>query len=264
MNIPLYQADAFTRKPFGGNPAAVCPLAEWLTDEQMQHIAMENNLSETAFIVKEQEGYRIRWFTPSVEVDLCGHATLAAAHVFFRHLGYAGDSITFQSKSGRLTVTQKTNGQLTLDFPADHFEKVDDPPAAIAEGLGIAVKEVCRGKFDYMAIADSQQVIEALRPDLKKIATLKSRGILVTAKGNSSDFVSRCFFPQSGIDEDPVTGSAHTLLAPYWASVFNKNVLTAVQLSSRRGYMDCELKDNRVLMSGYAVTFMKGEIIITI
>lgn len=260
MNIPIYQADAFTSKIFGGNPAAICPLNEWLPDLQMQAIAMENNLAETAFIVKEDNGYRIRWFTPTVEVDLCGHATLAAAHIYFNHLGYSQNEIAFHSKSGRLTVTKKPNGQLTLNFPADQFAPVSDVPAAITEGLGIQVSEVYRGKFDYMAVVDSQTIIEQLNPDFRTIATLKSRGILVTARGNESDFVSRCFFPQSGIDEDPVTGSAHTLLTPYWASVLGKNKLSAIQLSARKGHLECELKDSRVLMSGYAVTFMKGEI----
>ncbi|MGN6436733.1 MAG: PhzF family phenazine biosynthesis protein [Agriterribacter sp.] len=261
MNIPIYQADAFTSKVFGGNPAAVCPLTDWLPDELMQKIAMENNLAETAFIVQEPEGYRIRWFTPAVEVDLCGHATLAAAHIYFNHLGYAQNEIAFNSKSGRLTVARKNNGQLTLDFPADRFEPVTDIPAAITEGLGIEVKEVYKGKFDYMAVVESQSIIEQLNPDFRTIATLKSRGILITAKGNESDFVSRCFFPQSGIDEDPVTGSAHTLLVPYWASVLGKNNLTAIQLSPRKGHLDCELKGDRVLMSGYTVTFMRGEIL---
>lgn len=261
MNTPIYQADAFTSKLFGGNPAAICPLNEWLPDQQMQDIAMENNLAETAFIVQEKEGYRIRWFTPAVEVDLCGHATLAAAHVYFTHLGYTQNEIAFNSKSGKLTVARKPDGQLTLDFPADNYTKVDDPPTAIAEGLHIRVNEIYKGRFDYMAVVDSQDIIEALKPDFRIIATLKSRGILVTAPGNESDFVSRCFFPQSGIDEDPVTGSAHTLLTPYWASVLGKNNLTAIQLSARKGHLDCELKGDRVLMSGYAVTFMKGEII---
>lgn len=262
MNISIYQADAFADKIFGGNPAAICPLTEWLPDTLMQQIAMENNLAETAFIVKEQEGYRIRWFTPAVEVDLCGHATLAAAHVYFNHLAYTGNEIAFHSKSGPLTVTREKNGKLTLDFPADAFEKVDTVPDAITDGLGIVAKEVYKGRFDYMVVTDSQQTIERLRPDFKTIATLKSRGILVTARGNESDFVSRCFFPQSGIDEDPVTGSAHTLLTPYWASVLGKNNLTAIQLSARRGHVDCALKGDRVLMSGYAVTFMKGEIVV--
>ena len=262
MTIPIYQADAFTEKAFGGNPAAVCPLKEWLPDALMQNIALENNLAETAFIVRENNDYHIRWFTPTVEVDLCGHATLAAAHIFFNHLQHTEKEISFHSKSGLLKVMQQKNGQLTLDFPRDHFEKTTDIPPAIGEGLKIAVKEVYKGKFDYMVVTGSQQSVEKLQPDFKTLATIKSRGVLVTAPGKESDFVSRCFFPQSGIDEDPVTGSAHTLLTPYWAGVLGKNRLTAIQLSARKGYLDCELSGDRVLMSGYAVTYMKGEIIL--
>ncbi len=262
MTIPIYQADAFTQKIFGGNPAAICPLNEWLTDEVMQNIAMENNLAETAFIVKENEGFRIRWFTPTIEVALCGHATLASAHIFFNHLGYSGNEISFNSKSGWLKVTKEQNNQLTLDFPADTFDVVENFPPAIADGLKIAVRKVYKGKFDYMVVVDKQSIIENLQPDFRILAAVKSRGVLVTAAGNEVDFVSRCFFPQSGIDEDPVTGSAHTLLAPYWASVLGKNELKAIQLSARKGYLDCALAGNRVLMSGYAITYLKGEITI--
>ncbi len=262
MTIPIYQADAFTEKAFGGNPAAVCPLKEWLPDALMQNIALENNLAETAFVVAENNGYHIRWFTPTVEVDLCGHATLATAHVFFNHLQYEPKEINFHSKSGLLKVTRQQNGQLTLDFPRDHFEQETDIPPALQKGLKIEATEVYKGKFDYMVVTDSQETVEKLQPDFRTLATIKSRGVLVTAPGNESDFVSRCFFPQSGIDEDPVTGSAHTLLTPYWAEVLGKSKLTAIQLSARKGYLDCELSGDRVLMSGYAVTYMKGEIII--
>lgn len=262
MTIPIYQADAFTQKVFGGNPAAVCPLDEWLPDNVMQQIAMENNLAETAFIVKESEGYHIRWFTPTVEVALCGHATLASAHIFFNHLGYTGDVISFHSKSGGLKVSKEKNGQLTLDFPADHFEVVNDIPPAIEAGLKIKVSKVYKGKFDYMIVVDQQSTIENLTPDFKTLATIESRGVLVTAPGDEADFVSRGFFPQSGIDEDPVTGSAHTLLVPYWASVLKKNNMKAIQLSARKGHLDCVLSGDRVLMSGYAVTYLKGEIFI--
>jgi PhzF family phenazine biosynthesis protein len=262
MTIPIYQADAFTQKVFGGNPAAVCPLNEWLPDTLMQQIAMENNLAETAFIVKENEGYRIRWFTPTVEVDLCGHATLASAHIFFNHLGYQEKHISFNSKSGWLKVSRRDNGQLTLDFPADKYEAVSEIPSAIAAGIKLPVNKLYKGRFDYMMVVDNQKIIEDLQPDFKTLATIKSRGLLVTAPGDEVDFVSRCFFPQSGIDEDPVTGSAHTLLVPYWANVLKKNTLKAIQWSSRKGHLDCELAGDRVLMSGYAVTFLKGEIII--
>lgn len=260
MTIPIYQVDVFTDKVFGGNPAAICPLSSWLPDDIMQQIAMENNLAETAFIVKNAEGLHIRWFTPTVEVALCGHATLAAAHIYFSELGYTGDSIAFQSKSGVLTVQKKADRSLTLDFPADKHLPVASTPEAI-KGLGnLPILELYRGSSDYMLVTDCQKTIEQLKPDFKTIAQLNSRGIVVTARGNESDFVSRCFFPQSGIDEDPVTGSAHTLLVPYWASVLNKRKLKAIQLSARRGVLLCELRDDRVLMTGTAITYLKGSI----
>lgn len=262
MTIPIYQADAFTEKVFGGNPAAICPLNSWLPDDIMQQIAMENNLAETAFIVKEANELRIRWFTPTVEVALCGHATLAAAHIYFTELGYNADSISFQSKSGVLNVIKNGDQSLTLDFPAENHLPVASIPEAI-RGLGnLPVLELYRGSSDYMLVTDSQKTIEQLKPDFKTIALLKSRGILVTARGDESDFVSRCFFPQSGIDEDPVTGSAHTLLAPYWSKVLNKREMKAIQLSARRGELLCELREDRVLMKGTAVTYLKGTIYI--
>jgi PhzF family phenazine biosynthesis protein len=262
MTIPIYQADAFTQKTFGGNAAAICLLNKWLPDDVMQNIAMENNLSETAFIVEEAAGYYIRWFTPTVEVALCGHATLASAHIFFNHLMYSEDEISFHSKSGLLKVRKEKNGQLTLDFPADNFEIVNDISAAFSEGLKVEIQKVYKGRFDYMAVVKNQHIVENLQPDFKILATIKSRGVIVTSTGNEVDFVSRCFFPQSGIDEDPVTGSAHTLLIPYWAWALNKNKMTAIQLSARRGYLDCQLAGNRTLMSGYAITYLKGEIFI--
>ncbi len=260
MIIPIYQADAFTEKLFGGNPAAVCPLEEWLPDTTMQNIAMENNLAETAFVVKENGQYHIRWFTPAVEVALCGHATLAAAHIYMNHLGHNEPQITFSSKSGLLKVALRDDKKLTLDFPADRYENVQAIPPAVTEGLKVAVSELYKGTFDYMAVVGDQETIERLTPDFKAIATLPSRGIIVTAKGNVSDFVSRCFFPQSGIDEDPVTGSAHTLLVPYWSAQLHKQQMTAIQLSARRGDLDCQLAGDRVLMGGYAVTYLQGTI----
>ena len=258
MKIPIYQVDAFSKKVFGGNLAAICPLDKWLPDELMQKIAMENNLAETAYIVKEDEGLRIRWFTPTVEVDLCGHATLAAAHVFFNHLQYSSKEIVFNSKSGPLKVSQMEVGKLTLDFPRDQFSKVENPPAEIQEGLRIPIVEVYKGSTDYLVITDSQKTIENIVPDFKTIAKIKGRGLVVTARGEDVDFVSRCFFPQSGIDEDPVTGSAHTMLTPFWASILAKNKMNALQLSLRKGELECELSGNRVLISGHAVTYMLG------
>lgn len=260
MIIPIYQADAFTEKLFGGNPAAVCPLEEWLPDATMQNIAMENNLAETAFVVKENGQYHIRWFTPAVEVALCGHATLAAAYIYMNHLGHDEPQITFNSKSGLLKVIRQHDKKLMLDFPADRYEKIPSIPPAVTEGLKVAVSELYKGTFDYMAVVADQKTVEGLTPDFTIIATLPSRGIIVTAKGNTSDFVSRGFFPQSGIDEDPVTGSAHTLLVPYWSGQLHKQHMTAIQLSARKGHLECQLAGDRVLMSGYVVTYLQGTI----
>ncbi len=258
MNYPVYIVDAFTRELFGGNPAAVCPLNEWLPDTTMQQLAKENNLSETVFFVKEAYHYRIRWFTPATEVKLCGHATLASAHVFYTELGYTGENILFESLSGRLVVSRKEAGLYTLDFPANTPQPVKDIPLAMFEGLGIDAAPVFTTAFDYMVVLPSQQAVETLQPDFKILAGVKARGVIVTAKGDEADFVSRCFYPQSGIDEDPVTGSAHTIMIPYWAEQLGKTSLKAVQLSSRKGHLQCELKGERVLMSGNAVTYMKG------
>lgn len=258
MKIKLYQVDAFTDKLFSGNPAAVCPLEEWLPEKLMQQIAEENNLAETAFFVKEGEDYRIRWFTPTVEVDLCGHATLATAHVLFRYLDYPYDEIRFASRSGVLRVTREQD-RLTLDFPADRLTRVEAFPelkAAFSE----EPQEVYKGKTDYMLVlADEAQILN-LQPDIRAIARIPARGVIVTAKGNEVDFVSRFFGPQSGIDEDPATGSAHTTLTPYWAQRLGKNELTAVQLSSRRGYFTCTWQGDRVAISGQARCYMVGEI----
>jgi PhzF family phenazine biosynthesis protein len=260
MKIPIYQVDAFTDKLFGGNPAAVCPLQDWLSDELLQQIATENNLSETAYLVKDHDDYHIRWFTPGTEVDLCGHATLASAHVLFTLLGHRGDKIGFHSKSGLLTVSLLPTGQLRLDFPSNVPEEMKEAPPNLFEGLGLAPVPVYKTSFDYMVVVPSEKIIIGLAPDFKTLAKIPCRGVIVTAKGDSADFVSRCFYPQSGIDEDPVTGSAHTIMVPYWAKQLNKTRLRAIQLSKRRGYLDCELAGDRVLMSGNAVTYMRGEI----
>lgn len=260
MKIPIYQADAFTDALFGGNPAAVCLLQEWLPDALLQHIAVENNLSETAYLLKDGNDYHIRWFTPGTEVNLCGHATLASAHIIFTLLGHEGDTIIFHSKSGPLTVSSCSNGKLMLNFPANAPELFTEPPASIFEGLGIAPAPVFKTPFDYMVVLPSQKAVEALTPDFKKLAQTACRGVIATAAGDEADFVSRCFYPQSGIDEDPVTGSAHTIMVPYWAKQLNKTSMKAIQLSKRRGQLDCELAGDRVLMSGNAVTYLRGEI----
>ena len=256
--MKLYQVDAFSNGLFTGNPAAVCPLSEWLSDELMQNIAMENNLAETAFYVKENDHFRIRWFTPAVEVDLCGHATLAAAHVLFHHENFKGNEILFTSRSGILKVS-KENEKLTLDFPVDEFTQVAMTDEMVS-GFNISPKEIFKGKTDYLFIYESEAQVLELFPDFKLMAQLEARGIIVTAKGYKVDFVSRFFAPQSGIDEDPVTGSAHTTLTPYWSKILNKTKMTAMQVSKRKGYLECELKGNRVLISGKAVTFFEGEI----
>ena len=256
----MFQVDAFTERLFGGNPAAVCLLDEWLTEDVMQHIAAENNLAETAFIKAAGGGYEIRWFTPTVEVDLCGHATLASAHVLYQYAAYKDAEIVFSSRLSGLLKVRRDGGLLTLDFPADRFEKVPTP-AALTAALGIEPMETYRGKTDYMAVLPSEQAIKDLRPDFVALGTIKDcRGIIVTAEGTSTDFVSRFFAPQSGINEDPVTGSAHTTLTPYWAGVLGKNDLTALQLSERRGHLWCKHNGNRVAISGHAVTYMQGEI----
>ncbi len=256
----IYQIDAFADGAFTGNPAAVCPLKEWLPDETMQKIALENNLSETAFYVKENDKVAIRWFTPKSEVDLCGHATLAASYVLYKHEGHSEDEILFYSeKSGHLPV-RKSNGHIVLDFPAD--ELTGDSLDLIQDGLGKSPIESWRGVSDLLLVFRNEEEIKSLTPDFNKLRKIDVRGIIVTAKGNETDFVSRFFGPQVGIDEDPVTGSAHTSLTPLWAKRLGKNQLTARQLSERGGYLECELKGSRVEIAGAARLYMIGEIFI--
>ena len=258
MKIKIYQIDAFADKIFSGNPAAVCPLNEWLPDELLQNIAMENNLAETAFYVNEQEGLRIRWFTPTIEVDLCGHATLATAFVLFYHENYSGEKIVFNSRSGPLTIT-KSDEVLTLNFPVDTLVEVNSIPE-LEQGLGVKPLKTFKGKTDYMLVFENEDQIKNMNPDFKLIGTVNIRGIIVTAKGDNVDFVSRFFGPQSGMDEDPVTGSAHTSLSPYWAKVLNKTEFTALQLSKRLGKLKCKLLGDRVEISGTAKLFLVGTI----
>jgi len=259
MKYRIYQIDAFTDKVFYGNPAAVCPLEKWISDDLLQKIAMENNLAETAFFVKRDNEYQIRWFTPKTEVDLCGHATLAAAYVLFNHENYTGDTINFYStRSGKLTVT-KQDESLALNFPIDIYESIELSEDLI-QGFDILPKYALKGKTDYVLIFESENQIEKIKPDLNQIAKLGGRGVIITAKGDDADFVSRFFAPQSGIDEDPVTGSAHTTLTPYWSKRLNKTELTAIQLSKRKGYLNCKLLDDRVEISGKAKLYLIGEI----
>ena len=256
--LKQYQVDAFADKIFAGNPAAVCPLDKWLPDELMQHIAMENNLAETAFFVREPEGFRIRWFTPTVEVDLCGHATLASAFVLFFHEHHSANEITFNSRSGPLTVSRSGN-YLTLNFPRDVFKEVDPLPQ-LEESLGARPIKTFRGKTDYMVVLEHEDLVRKMKPDFRLLSTVKARGVIVTAKGSTVDFVSRFFGPQSGGDEDPVTGSAHTTLTPYWSSVLGKSKLEAQQVSNRGGNLSCELAGDRVLIAGKAKLFSVGTI----
>ncbi len=258
MQLPIYQVDAFAHRLFTGNPAAVVLCPSELSDGTMQAVAAENNLAETAFVVNKGNEYSIRWFTPTVEVDLCGHATLAAAHVLFHHQQYSGSTITFSSKSGALYV-RKDGEILYLDFPADAISAVD-PPAALVNGLGIRPMEIYRGRDDYLAVFETEATIAALRPDMTSISKVPSRGVIVTAPGQEVDFVSRFFAPQSGISEDPVTGSAHTTLIPYWSKRLAKKQLHARQISPRGGELLCEDKGERVHIGGCAVTYLTGEI----
>jgi PhzF family phenazine biosynthesis protein len=259
--MKVYVVNAFTKDKFGGNPAAVVPLQEWLADDILQQIANQHNLSETAYIIPQEGEFAIRWFTPTVEVDLCGHATLASAHIFFTKLGYPSDKIRFHSRSGPLDAHRGTGGRITLDFPA--YDPVEvDPLPAIETGLKTKPLAVYQSVFDYMAVFRDQQTIEDLSPDFGVLASIPVRGLIATAPGRQSDFVSRCFFPQSGIDEDPATGSAHSVMTPYWARKLGKNKLHAIQLSKRRGELVCEWSGDRVFISGNAVTYLEGEILI--
>jgi PhzF family phenazine biosynthesis protein len=258
MKIPIYQVDAFTGRLFHGNPAAVCPLQEWLPDSLMQKIAMENNLSETAFFVPQGDRFAIRWLTPALEVDLCGHATLATAYVVFRFLRPGTDTIEFHSRSGVLGVTRQGD-LLTLDFPADVVARTP-PREDLAHALGGWPLEFLKGRTDYFLVYGSQQDIESMTPDFTALAQVAARGIIVTARGNEVDFVSRFFAPQSGVPEDPVTGSAHTSLTPYWAARLAKSDLSAIQLSARRGWLKCSLAGDRVRISGQARLYLTGEI----
>jgi PhzF family phenazine biosynthesis protein len=259
--LKVYVVNAFTKDEFGGNPAAVVPLENWLPDELMQHIAAQHNLSETAFVIPEINQFAIRWFTPTVEVNLCGHATLASAHVYFSSLNFADEKIIFHSKSGPLSATRQKDGRICLDFPVNSPIPTTMLPE-IEKGLNIQPKEIYNSTLDYLAIFESQHQIENLNPDFNMLAKVASRGLIASAPGFNSDFVARCFFPQSGINEDPVTGSAYTVLAPYWAKKLGKKKMSAIQLSARKGYVECEWVNDRVMISGFAKTYMQGDIFI--
>ena len=257
--LPLYQVDAFTGERFKGNPAAVCPLEEWLDDETLQNIASEINLSETAFIVNNKDSYHLRWFTPASEVRLCGHATLATAHVLFKHLNYNGEEIRFTTQNaGELIVSQTADGY-QMNFPADNFQAVEI--ANIENIIGQKVLASFQGLDDYMVVLEDENAVRQSEPDINGIKSLPVRALIITARGDTLDFVSRVFVPSCDIDEDPVTGSAHTLMTPYWAEILGKTSLKARQISRRSGDVDCQLKGDRVLLSGKAVTVIQGKLL---
>jgi predicted PhzF superfamily epimerase YddE/YHI9 len=265
MKLPLYWIDAFTDRVFAGNPAAVVPLAEWLPAETMQRIAFENGLAETAFFVPTgPERYHLRWFTPTVEVKLCGHATLASAHALYTQLGFAGERVIFDSLSGPLTVTRRADARLELDFPATppRPEDSDALRRQVAAAVGAEITWLGRSPYDLFAVASVVTPLAGLRPDLPAIAAFGGRGLIVTAAGGpgGADFASRFFAPQAGVPEDPVTGSAHCALVPYWAQKLGKSTLRARQVSARGGELLCELAGDRVKMAGHAVLYLKGEI----
>jgi len=258
MKIKLYQVDAFANKVFEGNPAAVCPLENWLHDSLLQKIAEENNLSETAFFVQTDKNIQLRWFTPSEEVNLCGHATLAAAYVLYEYGHFSAPRAIFDTKSGQLVVT-KIDAGFSMDFPASMPQLVE-PPAALSLGLGKIKAQTILAGFDYVVVLDSVKEVIDLNPDFSQWLNLDLRGVVVTAKGTDVDFVSRCFFPKLSVNEDPVTGSAHCELAPYWGQRLGLSVLCGRQLSQRRGLVHCKLVEARVILTGNAVEYMSGEI----
>ena len=256
MELKLYQVDAFAGHIFAGNPAAVCPLDAWLDDELMQAIASENNLSETAFFVPDGEVFHIRWFTPTTEVDLCGHATLASAFVLYECLGYSGDKIDFFSRSGLLTVKQEKDSFYTLDFPAEPPLNCPVPDAILA-AFGVPPSQCLKGE-DYIVVFEDEEAIQSAQPDLEQLKKVDLRGVIITAPSSRYDFVARFFAPKFGIPEDPVTGSAYTQLAPYWAKRLGKTQLQARQLSRRGGDVTCSLEGTRALISGRAVKVFEG------
>lgn len=256
----IYQVDAFSKEIFKGNPAAVCPLNSWVSEKLMQSIAEENNLSETVFFVKNENQFEIRWYTPTCEIDLCGHATLAAAHIIFSELNYEKKIIEFNSKSGILKVEKKEDWY-TLNFPSEEIIETKTPQL-LKDALKVPIIKTFKGKWKLLVELENESAVKNLTPNFSKLALLEQAGIIVTAKGDSVDFVSRFFAPKIGINEDPVTGSAHTLLIPFWAYKLKLNTMEAIQLSDRTGYLKCEYLNDRVEMSGQAVTYLKGQLTI--
>jgi PhzF family phenazine biosynthesis protein len=258
-NQELYQVDAFASELFSGNPAGVCILEKWLPDHLMQSVAAENNLAETAFAVPSAEDYEIRWFTPETEVALCGHATLATAHVLFNILDPVPDSIRFQSRQRGMLEVSKSGDWLVLDFPSDPPGEVE-MPEGLAAALGGTPQSCWKGLTDYMVVYGTEEEIRKLSPNFHLLNQIPARGVIATSPGREFDFVSRFFAPLCGVPEDPVTGSAHTTLTPYWARILGKTRLNAAQLSSREGMLRCELLGDRVKIAGRAITYMKAEL----
>jgi PhzF family phenazine biosynthesis protein len=255
--LPLYQVDAFTNQLFGGNPAALCPLDSWLADDVLQSIAAENNLAETAYFVPEGHGFRLRWFTPAVEVDLCGHATLASAFLLMTKLGWTRPELRFETRSGTLTVV-KEGDRFTMDFPSRPPEPVPD---LLTAALGAPPIRVLAAR-DYLAVFETEAHVRALKPDFAAVAKLPRFAVIATAPGNDCDFVSRFFAPAQGIPEDPVTGSAHSTLTPYWAKQLGKSKMFGRQVSQRGGELWVEDRGERVSISGQAVLYLEGSIFI--
>ncbi len=260
--LTIYQVDAFTSEVFKGNPAAVVPLTQWLSDDVLQNIAAENNLSETAFFALDENGdLLLRWFTPTSEVELCGHATLATAHVLFEEMGFADDEITFQTRfKGPLKVSRDDAGY-RMEFPNLKPQPMGEVPELVKAGLGVDVSDILASD-DYLVVLPTEADVLAIEPDFPTLAKLDRRGVIVTAPGNEVDFVSRYFVPSLGIDEDPVTGSAHCISAPYWAEKLGKQTLAAQQVSQRKGDLICEVNDETVTLKGNAVLYMKGSILV--
>jgi predicted PhzF superfamily epimerase YddE/YHI9 len=257
MRIPFYRVNSFTNRAFGGNPAGVCPLQSWLPDATLQRIATENNLSETAFLVRMGDDYELRWFTPAIEVDLCGHGTLASAFVLFSELGNDGVCIRFHTRSGWLAAARRDN-LIELDFPA--WRPTPCPaPEELVRGLGRSPREVLKSR-DFVAVYDSQADVAAINPDMGLLTKLDCLGVIVTSQGDDSDFVSRFFAPKAGVPEDPVTGSAHSSLIPFWAERLHKTEMFARQISQRGGELYCKLLGERVATAGRAVIYCRGEL----
>jgi len=260
MQIPLYQVDAFSDRAFAGNPAAICPLDEWLSDDLMQSIATENNLSETAFFVPQNGGFKLRWFTPATEVDLCGHATLASAWVIFSHLAPGANEARFHTKSGELVVTREDNGLLAMDFPARRPGPCDVHPNLLP-ALARTPETVLAAR-DYLVVYSTEDEVREIAPNMEKLADTDRFAVIVTAPGRDCDFVSRFFAPAKGVPEDPVTGSSHCTLIPYWAERLHKNKLHARQVSKRGGELWCDFLSDRVRIAGRAVEFLRGRIFV--